>query len=104
MYLIGVPGKLMEQTEKIINETGQDEEQFVKTFLKAENIRRSEQRGGKTFEGNQAKKLLSKAGNLMDYIGVQTEDVQKKISDISKTLFQLQVVAQHHFPSKVSYC
>ena len=40
----------MEQTEKIINETGQDGEQFVKTFLKAENIRRSEQRGGKTFE------------------------------------------------------
>ena len=39
MYLIGVPGKLMEQTEKIINETGQDGEQFVKTFLKAENIR-----------------------------------------------------------------
>ena len=49
----------MEQTEKIINETGQDGEQFVKTFLKAENIRRLEQRGGKTFEGNQAMKLLS---------------------------------------------
>ena len=29
----------MEQTEKIINETGQDGEQFVKTFLKADNIR-----------------------------------------------------------------
>ena len=52
----------MEQTEKIINETGQDGEQFVKTFLKAENIRRSEQiENGKTFEGNQAMKLLSKA-------------------------------------------
>ena len=30
----------MEQTEKVLNETGQDGEQFVKTFLKAENIRR----------------------------------------------------------------
>ena len=89
----------MEQTEKIINETGQDGEQFVKTFLKAENIRRSEQRGGKTFEGNQAMKLLSKAGNLMDYIGVQTEDVQKKISDISKTLEKFKVVVDQCFVS-----
>ena len=101
MYLIGVPGKLMEQTEKIINETGQDGEQFVKTFLKAENIRRSEQRGGKTFEGNQAMKLLSKAGNLMDYIGVQTEDVQKKISDISKTLVKFKVVVDQCFGVKL---
>ena len=89
----------MEQTEKIINETGQDGEQFVKTFLKAENIRRSEQRGGKTFEGNQAMKLLSKAGNLMDYIGVQMEDVQKKISDISKTLEKFKVVVDQCFVS-----
>ena len=101
MYLIGVPGKLMEQTEKIINETGQDVEQFVKTFLKAENNRRSEQRGGKTFEGNQAMKLLSKAGNLMDYIGVQTEDVQKKISDISKTLVKFKVVVDQCFGVKL---
>ena len=91
----------MEQTEKIINETGQDVEQFVKTFLKAENNRRSEQRGGKTFEGNQAMKLLSKAGNLMDYIGVQTEDVQKKISDISKTLEKFKVVVDQCFGVKL---
>ena len=33
----------------------------------------------------------------MDYIGVQTEDVQKKISDISKTLVKFKVVVDQSF-------
>ena len=37
----------MDHTEKIIKNAGQDGEAFVKYFLKKENIRRSEQRGGK---------------------------------------------------------
>ena len=40
----------MDHTEKTIKNAGQDGEAFVKYFLKKENIRRSEQRGGKTFE------------------------------------------------------
>ena len=36
--------------KKIINGTGQSGEQFVKSFLKGENIRRADQRGGKTLE------------------------------------------------------
>ena len=37
----------------------------------------------------------------MDYIGVQTEDVQKKISDISKTLEKFKVVVDQCFGVKL---
>ena len=42
-------------------------------------------------------KLLSRAGNLTDYIGVQTEEVQKKISDISDSLKKFKVVVDQCF-------
>ena len=48
--LTGVSGKCLDQAEKIINGTGQSGEQFVKSFLKGENIRRADQHGGKTLE------------------------------------------------------
>ena len=37
----------------------------------------------------------------MDYIGVQTEDVQKKISEISKTLIKFKVVVDQCFGVKL---
>ena len=49
--LTGICGKGMEVVEKRVKATGQNGEEFVKYFLKQEGIRRSEQRGGKTFEG-----------------------------------------------------
>ena len=42
-------------------------------------------------------KLLSRAGNLMDYIGVQTEEVQEKMIDISTSLKKLKVVVDQWF-------
>ena len=48
-------------------------------------------------------KLLSRAGNLMDYIGVQTEEVQEKIIDISTSLKKLKVVVDQWFGVKLLY-
>ena len=46
-------------------------------------------------------KLLSRAENLMGYIGVQTEEVQEKISDISTSFKKLKVVVDQCFGVKL---
>ena len=52
-------------------------------------------------KGIQAMKLLSRAENLMDYIGVQTEEVREKISDISTSFKKLKVVVDQCFGVKL---
>ena len=53
-------------------------------------------------EGNQAKKLLEKADNLIKYVGVQESSVLEKINDAADVLKSFRVVVDACFGIKLN--
>ena len=99
--MTGLSGKLMNHAETIIDDAGQDGAKFVNHFLKNENIKKSEQRGG-CYEGNQAKKLLDKCENLITYVGVQDEEVLEKIYNLVDVMKKFALVRDSCFGIKLN--
>ena len=101
---IGIVTKLVDYTEKTVTDAkieDLDGDKFVRKFLKEEGIKRAEQRGGKCFEGNQAKMLLEKISSLEKYFIGLPDDVIVNLQKVIKVLQSFNVVVHSCFGTKL---